>query len=435
MRLDTDSCVWRPLAVGRTSPGGRFDASPYGCSMSRPSASSRAASPAPAAAVLLVLLCGLPSSGKSTVARRIAREATGEWDEVHLVSFDAVYDRLQQVRRTHRPTATPADETPAAGTDTSAAVWHASRAIGFQLVADLVRRLASAATPRRHLVLVDDNFFLRSMRRPFFQLARDERAAFLQIHVTCPVDVCCQRNQQRRAQTSAGEGEGATGDAPAAADIDAHLDQLVRAAISNMPIPAAAADTDPIDAGVLASAGSSAESLVTDAIIRKMAAAFEAPPSVTSSSSSSPAAAVDSLEEGRGWERFSCSIDGSTSADGLAIPWRLLSSAFAAAVPAVPLDPAAEADRVAAARATTDASRVHALDLASRQLLNQRLADLRGKTTDQAIVQTTARQWNARRKQLLAEAKCQPASSDADLLRTFDEQLSADVKQQTLACT
>ena len=69
-----------------------------------------------------------------------------------------------------------------------------SRWEAFQALAD---SLCAPAESGHKLVIADDTFHYRSMRREAFRLSRDSGAAFLQLHVACPLDLALQRNSQR----------------------------------------------------------------------------------------------------------------------------------------------------------------------------------------------------------------------------------------------
>ena len=58
------------------------------------------------------------------------------------------------------------------------ATWHASRDDMLQRVDGLLRA-AGTATHRRTLVVVEDNFQLRSMRKQYIQLARTRTCSWL----------------------------------------------------------------------------------------------------------------------------------------------------------------------------------------------------------------------------------------------------------------
>ena len=44
---------------------------------------------------------------------------------------------------------------------------------------------------------MDDNFYYRSMRKRYFQLARSRQLAYLEVHVKVKVDVALERNESR----------------------------------------------------------------------------------------------------------------------------------------------------------------------------------------------------------------------------------------------
>ncbi|NXV73316.1 PSTK kinase, partial [Atlantisia rogersi] len=54
-----------------------------------------------------------------------------------------------------------------------------------------------ADTPRPLYLLLDDNFYYRSMRYEVYQLARKYSLSFCQLFLECPLECCLQRNRQR----------------------------------------------------------------------------------------------------------------------------------------------------------------------------------------------------------------------------------------------
>ena len=50
---------------------------------------------------------------------------------------------------------------------------------------------------KRHVVLLDDNMYYRSMRYEFYSLCRQREAAFAQLHVVASEDVARKRNESR----------------------------------------------------------------------------------------------------------------------------------------------------------------------------------------------------------------------------------------------
>lgn len=117
----------------------------------------------------IVLLCGLPASGKTTLAQTLHRI----WQRQKLPNVSVISIDALQTEQSFSPSD-----------------WHTARDKAFELVAEAVKR-------ERALVMVDDTMFYRSMRRKYFALAADMDAAFVLVHVTCPVKRCLQRNAKR----------------------------------------------------------------------------------------------------------------------------------------------------------------------------------------------------------------------------------------------
>ena len=145
---------------------------------------------APAAGVLLVLM-GLPASGKSTAAAALVRLTASRPDlSLEVISFD---DHLAATG------ALEADEF-------DAGKWHASRRSALDAVraaldgAEPVSPLAEwrgTATRRTRVVVADDNAQYRSMRHTLFVAARDRKYAFATAFFECDVDEALARNGSR----------------------------------------------------------------------------------------------------------------------------------------------------------------------------------------------------------------------------------------------
>uniref|UniRef100_UPI00358E3008 L-seryl-tRNA(Sec) kinase isoform X2 n=1 Tax=Myxine glutinosa TaxID=7769 RepID=UPI00358E3008 len=52
-------------------------------------------------------------------------------------------------------------------------------------------------SPHRLAIILDDNFYYRSMRYEVYQLAREVSAGFIQIFLNCPLELCLKRNASR----------------------------------------------------------------------------------------------------------------------------------------------------------------------------------------------------------------------------------------------
>ncbi|KAK9805006.1 hypothetical protein WJX73_000675 [Symbiochloris irregularis] len=81
-------------------------------------------------------------------------------------------------------------------TDFSPDAWKAGRQQAFKAVAAVLTK--HVGQPGHGcMVLVDDNMHLRSMRKDVWHLARQHRAAFVQLYLPCSLDQALQRNSRR----------------------------------------------------------------------------------------------------------------------------------------------------------------------------------------------------------------------------------------------
>ena len=159
----------------------------------------------------LLLFCGLPAAGKSTLARQLLVDGPEQLLQ-HLaprgvravrvwhICFDAVLEALQSQR----------------GTDEfDPVLWRESR----DLVLAAVGAFFAAAEPRlelpcavhseacgdecapcMHVLVLDDNMHYRSMRRTYYRLARDARVAVCTLGLPISLELALARNAPRPAE-------------------------------------------------------------------------------------------------------------------------------------------------------------------------------------------------------------------------------------------
>uniref|UniRef100_A0A8C3C6X8 Phosphoseryl-tRNA kinase n=1 Tax=Cairina moschata TaxID=8855 RepID=A0A8C3C6X8_CAIMO len=138
--------------------------------------------------VVLCLLCGLPAAGKSTLSRALSRLLPPHqgWDCSVLA-----YDELI-------PQEAPGPPEPG---------WKRRRR---EVLRQLERRLRGppgpaaqrglpepGAAPRPLCIVLDDNFYYRSMRYEVYQLARKYSLSFCQLFLEGPLEQCLRRNHLR----------------------------------------------------------------------------------------------------------------------------------------------------------------------------------------------------------------------------------------------
>jgi len=119
---------------------------------------------------LVLLLVGLPGVGKSTLCEQLRAEFEALDLHVRTFSFDEEEDRV--LVESGAAGAKPPTFDPDA--------WRRARRNVYERVASEVPN-ASA----RSVLLLDDNFYLRSMRKPYFALARERGLSYVQLAVRC----------------------------------------------------------------------------------------------------------------------------------------------------------------------------------------------------------------------------------------------------------
>jgi tRNA uridine 5-carbamoylmethylation protein Kti12 len=151
-------------------------------------------SPVASRSAVLVLLCGLPGAGKSTLARSVATALgshgeiqskfsaeTGSEPRVTIVSFDEVEQRIAEEL---------ADGASADAEELQLEAWRQSRK-------EATHEVECALRDGANVVVVDDNLYYRSMRYSFCQLARRLRIGLCMLFLDCDPAEARRRNAAR----------------------------------------------------------------------------------------------------------------------------------------------------------------------------------------------------------------------------------------------
>ncbi|NXT81249.1 PSTK kinase, partial [Zapornia atra] len=176
----------------------------------------------------LCVLCGLPAAGKSTLARALCRRLPHRqgW-ACGLLTYDELIppeafsshetgaepfsllprwkqsrrELLQCLERFLRVLLTGVPPTAPAPQPAWERFLACCRGQGLLCEADSQagagRCPTLADTPRPLYLILDDNFYYRSMRYEVYQLARKYSLSFCQLFLECPLECCLQRNRQR----------------------------------------------------------------------------------------------------------------------------------------------------------------------------------------------------------------------------------------------
>lgn len=164
--------------------------------------------------VCLVVLCGLPAVGKSSLVREVREASAGlgwrlsalcydelipeeafltghvendmggmhtEWKQHRQAVLKRIEHFLQSLNSDH-------SEPPDVCNIINKASWE-------KCVQDLFKASSKPSAPV--VFLLDDNFYYPSMRSEVYQLARKYTLGFCQLFLTCDLETCLRRNQSR----------------------------------------------------------------------------------------------------------------------------------------------------------------------------------------------------------------------------------------------
>ncbi|KAL3791902.1 hypothetical protein HJC23_010762 [Cyclotella cryptica] len=176
----------------------------------------------------VLLLCGLPGSGKSTLARTLEFSSTNNYDKKLIIDYDEIAleeteqsliaivksDLALRDQATEQGASTvddgqnnTADSTLFDSNDLEA--WRKSRIIAKRRLKDVLRAHFSSdedisSRAKSLLIIMDDNFHLRSMRRDIYRTCQEFLAelptttiGFVTVYVSTPLEVCLAQNNKR----------------------------------------------------------------------------------------------------------------------------------------------------------------------------------------------------------------------------------------------
>ncbi|KAF4662302.1 hypothetical protein FOL47_006324 [Perkinsus chesapeaki] len=123
---------------------------------------------------VVVILCGLPASGKSTLSEKLKSQRA----DTYLIEYDAIGRRLLRENGWGEQEFDPG-------------LWREGRRVALQEMALVLRRSEGIT------VVMDDNQFLRSMRKSVCKAAWSVGAGVCCVFMNCPLEECLKRNAER----------------------------------------------------------------------------------------------------------------------------------------------------------------------------------------------------------------------------------------------
>ncbi|OXB64443.1 hypothetical protein ASZ78_000119 [Callipepla squamata] len=163
---------------------------------------------------VLCVLCGLPAAGKSTLGRAVRRRLPlrhgwdcallvyddlipheEEWRRGEPPEGDCAWKRRRRELLRHLERLLRALRSGPAAPEPGPPSW--GRFVSRCAEQGLLPGRSGVAGARPLCLVLDDNFYYRSMRYEVFQLARKYSLGFCQLFLECPLELCLHRNRLR----------------------------------------------------------------------------------------------------------------------------------------------------------------------------------------------------------------------------------------------
>ena len=150
---------------------------------------------------LIVVLLGLPGSGKSTLCSQLREKALERGETVLTVDYDELIPLAKQAKMVDEEGAWKR-EREAIGGAVSNLLENidigGSNDVDVPYLSQLKETGLVSGNMAKVTILVDDNNYLSSMRKPWHKLARDRSAGFCQIFVQASTEQAKHRNSMRK---------------------------------------------------------------------------------------------------------------------------------------------------------------------------------------------------------------------------------------------
>ena len=134
---------------------------------------------------LMLLLCGLPGSGKTTLSRQLAHTMRTNGIPTEVLRFDLHEKKAYERSKTSK---------------FEPESWKSAREACFRALRDVMdedEEEEEEERKRHRCVILDDTMHYKSMRREAYRYAREFRAAFVVVHVDVDEKECWERNSRR----------------------------------------------------------------------------------------------------------------------------------------------------------------------------------------------------------------------------------------------
>lgn len=161
----------------------------------------------------LVVLLGLPGAGKSTLCQKLFQSLETKPNSSDICLIHVCFDELIPLTLQEKFVLIKQSKL---NDDDEGTSWKSARRDVYYKVDNLVKCLKNGNVDSdifnifgiigkqdanaKYVILLDDNFYYRSMRYEYFQLARKHNVGFCQCYIECATEVAIHQNQSRDIQ-------------------------------------------------------------------------------------------------------------------------------------------------------------------------------------------------------------------------------------------
>ena len=154
----------------------------------------------------VLLFCGLPGSGKSTLVQKLSETSDKNYEKIEVIDYDKLANDMNTFQETHvlssQESKISHQEISFNSNDLEA--WRKSRVVALDNLKHLLySHFSDASKTISLLLMMDDNFHLKSMRREIYRTCQnivteiEATIGFVTLYVSTPTEVCIEQNSRR----------------------------------------------------------------------------------------------------------------------------------------------------------------------------------------------------------------------------------------------
>lgn len=155
-----------------------------------------------------LLLVGLPGCGKSTLCKKLLSNNDSKYSQLRFihVSFDDHIPLIEQekfaIMRQQQENVDNDDTWKNARYQLLLSIEEMVKALKSKTINEFTKKFINVdeVDDKLFVVLLDDNFYYKSMRYEYYQMARRQTAGYCQVYIECSVSDASQNNAKRDSQ-------------------------------------------------------------------------------------------------------------------------------------------------------------------------------------------------------------------------------------------